>query len=57
MVNVARGPHVAFFPTPCPAHLLMQDLLGETPVPTQLQDQPSFSFLRKPLEVALQAAG
>ena len=35
----------------------MQDLLGETPVPKQLQDQPSFSFLRKPLEVALQAAG
>lgn len=32
-----------------------QDLLGDTPVPAQLKDAPSFAFLRKPLEVALQA--
>lgn len=35
---------------------LTQDLLGETPVPRQLKDQPSFSFLQKKLEMALQAA-
>jgi hypothetical protein len=34
----------------------LQDLLGETPVPRQLKDQPSFSFLQKKLEMALQAA-
>lgn len=34
----------------------VQDLLGETPVPKQLKDQPSFSFLHKKLEMALQAA-
>ena len=46
---------MSYSATPLP--VLPQDLLGETPVPKQLQDQPSFSFLRKPLEVALQAAG
>lgn len=34
----------------------LQDLLGETPVPLQLKDQPSFSFLAKKLELALQQA-
>ncbi|KAL4445379.1 hypothetical protein ABPG77_011204 [Micractinium sp. CCAP 211/92] len=33
-----------------------KDLLGETPVPLQLKDQPSFSFLAKKLELALQQA-
>ena len=47
-----------FSPARPPTHTAVpQDLLGETPVPKQLQDQPSFSFLRKPLEMALQAAG
>lgn len=50
--GVLRPPSVR-----CPPPPLPQDLLGETPVPTQLQEQPSFSFLRKPLELALQAAG
>ena len=34
-----------------------QDLLGETPVPKQLREQPSFAFLAKRLELALSAAG
>ncbi|GAB4821968.1 hypothetical protein N2152v2_009014 [Parachlorella kessleri] len=33
-----------------------KELLGETPVPAQLKDVPSFSFLHKKLELALQAA-
>lgn len=44
-----------------PTHLLTlllpQDLLGETPVPKQLKEVPSFAFLSKRLELALQAAG
>jgi hypothetical protein len=44
-----------------PAALLcltcLQDLLGETPVPKQLEGKSSFAFLNKRLELALQAAG
>lgn len=37
-------------PFPC------QDLLGETPIPPVLKEQPSFAFLNKRLELALQSA-
>lgn len=33
-----------------------QDLLGETPIPPVLKEQPSFAFLNKRLELALQSA-
>jgi myosin V len=33
-----------------------QDLLGEAPVPPELRDAPSFAFLQKRLDTALQAA-
>lgn len=33
-----------------------QDLLGEMGIPAALRDQPSFAFLNKRLEVALQSA-
>ena len=33
------------------------DLLGEAPIPLELKDVPSFNFLQKRLDVALQSAG
>jgi hypothetical protein len=40
---------------PFPASVVVQDLLCDTPVPKQLREQPSFAFLGKKLEMALQA--
>jgi hypothetical protein len=31
---------------------VLQDLLGDTPVPMQLKSQPSFAFLKKQLDQA-----
>lgn len=54
--SLRRAPPAAALILANPSRVFDQDLLGEMTIPAPLKDHPSFAFLNKRLELALQSA-